>query len=71
MGESKTVSIADFQDYIQQRIDAHADRVSTHGLAPAPAVRDAVESAMTDVWNSLPSGVGGPASASVGSSNLT
>jgi hypothetical protein len=60
--ESPTVdinSVGEFQDqYIRQRILAHAARVATHRLAAAPLVVEDIENAISEVWMSMPTGFG-------------
>ncbi|KAG8781272.1 hypothetical protein FRC12_022045 [Ceratobasidium sp. 428] len=46
------------EQYINPRIQAHADRVAAHGLAEPLSVWVGIREAMTVVWRSLPPGFG-------------
>lgn len=51
-------TVADFQSQINQNIQNHAARVQRFQLAAAPLIQNDIERAMTEVWESLPSGFG-------------
>ncbi|KAG8747748.1 hypothetical protein FRC10_011877 [Ceratobasidium sp. 414] len=53
-----SMSILEYQQRIQSRIAAHADRVASTQLGAAELVRQDVEDAMASVWASLPEGYG-------------
>ncbi|KAG8747747.1 hypothetical protein FRC10_011876 [Ceratobasidium sp. 414] len=53
-----SMSILEYQQRIQSRIAAHADRVASTQLGAAELVRQDIEDAMASVWASLPEGHG-------------
>ncbi|KAG8679238.1 hypothetical protein FRC08_017109 [Ceratobasidium sp. 394] len=52
------MSVLEYQQRIQSRIAAHADRVASAQLGAAELVRQDIENAMALVWASLPEGYG-------------
>lgn len=53
-----TVTIPEFQKFLFERIQAHADRVESFGLAAGRLVQEDIEQAISDIWKSLPDGFG-------------
>ncbi|KAG8682089.1 hypothetical protein FRC08_015199 [Ceratobasidium sp. 394] len=52
------MSVLEYQQRIQSRIAAHADRVASAQLGAAELVRQDIENAMALVWALLPEGYG-------------
>ncbi|KAG8681026.1 hypothetical protein FRC11_001672 [Ceratobasidium sp. 423] len=48
------MTVNEFQEYTLKRIQDHAQRVASVGLAAAPLVQSDIECAMGEVWKSLP-----------------
>ncbi|KAJ1301888.1 hypothetical protein OPQ81_000728 [Rhizoctonia solani] len=53
--EPESVNILKVQDFLSERIRAHAERVDSYKLAPGQMVEKEIKFAMTEVWRNLPS----------------
>lgn len=51
---SEAMTVSAFQEYVKQRIRAHAKHVEQHKLASATLVYEDVEAAITEVWRNMP-----------------
>lgn len=47
-------SVSRYQEYIDQRIEAHATRLEAYHLAAARLVSEDIREAMTTIWGLIP-----------------